>query len=249
MRCAGSRMCWCRCRPMTPATRCWTEHARRYRGAPGLCAGSAISRPPGSMATAAAAGSTRPRRSGRPASAAGAGSSPRRVGSICGASRGLPVHIFRLAGIYGPGRSAFDALRARPPAHRQARPSLLAHSCRRSRRGAARFDGSARPGVVYNVCDDDPAPPEAVDRLRGHAARRRAAAVGAVRQRGLSAMARSFYDDNKRVRNALIKRSSASRCAIRLPRRARRDPRRRDGLRLAEPAGLRHGRGLSAVSP
>ena len=63
-----------------------------------------------------------------------------------------------------------------------------------------------RPGAVYNVCDDDPAAPEAVV---AHAA----ALLGVpapplvpLAEAGLSAMALSFYDDNKRVRNGLIKR-------------------------------------------
>ena len=77
--------------------------------------------------------------------------------------RGAPVHIFRLAAIYGPGRSAFDALRA-GTARRIDKPgqvfsrihvadlvSVLIASMERP-----------RPGAVYNVCDDDPAPPEAV---------------------------------------------------------------------------------------
>jgi nucleoside-diphosphate-sugar epimerase len=121
-------------------------------------------------------------------------------------SRGVPVHVFRLAGIYGPGRSAFDALRA-GTAKRVDKPgqvfsrihvedlaSVLIASIRRP-----------RPGAVYNVCDDDPAPPEAV---LAHAA----ALLGApapplvpLEAAGLSPLARSFYDDNKRVSNALIK--------------------------------------------
>ena len=59
---------------------------RRYRRAAGPRPGSAICRPPGSMATAAAAGSTKPRSCCRPASAAGAGLPPSRVGSTCGAA-------------------------------------------------------------------------------------------------------------------------------------------------------------------
>jgi len=121
--------------------------------------------------------------------------------------RGLPVHVFRLAAIYGPGRSPFDALRA-GTARRVDKPGqvfsrihvddlaqVLAASMRKP-----------RPGAIYNVCDDDPAAPEAVV---AHAA----ALLGVpapplvpLAEAGLSAMALSFYDDNKRVRNGLIKR-------------------------------------------
>ena len=65
--------------------------------------------------------------------------------------------------------------------------------------------GRPRPGAVYNVCDDDPAPPEAVV---AHAARLlgiKPPPLVPLEEAGLSPMARSFYDDNKRVSNRLIK--------------------------------------------
>ncbi|HLY44546.1 MAG TPA: SDR family oxidoreductase [Stellaceae bacterium] len=121
--------------------------------------------------------------------------------------RGVPLHIFRLAGIYGPGRSPFAALRA-GSATRIAKPgqvfsrihvedlaSVLAASIARP-----------RPGAIYNVCDDEPAAPEAVV---AHAARLLglpAPPLVPFADAELSAMARSFYADNKRVSNALIKR-------------------------------------------
>jgi nucleoside-diphosphate-sugar epimerase len=120
--------------------------------------------------------------------------------------RGAPVHIFRLAAIYGPGRSAFDALRA-GTAKRIDKPgqvfsrihvedlaSVLSASMERP-----------RPGAVYNVCDDDPAAPEAVVT---HAAELLGMAPPPLVPLGaaeLSPMARSFYDDNKRVANRVIK--------------------------------------------
>ena len=61
------------------------------------------------------------------------------------------------------------------------------------------------PGAIYNACDDDPAPPQDVI---GHAAD----LLGMPRppevafdDAALSRMARSFYADNKRVRNDRIK--------------------------------------------
>ena len=120
---------------------------------------------------------------------------------------GVPVHVFRLAAIYGPGRSAFDALRAGTarriykPGHVFSRihvedlASVLITSIERP-----------RPGTVYNVCDDEPAEPQAVV---AHAA----ALLGVpapplvpLQAAGLSAMARGFWDDNKRVSNARVKR-------------------------------------------
>ena len=120
--------------------------------------------------------------------------------------RGVPVHIFRLAGIYGPGRSPFDALRA-GTAKRIDKPGHVfsrIHVEDLARVLIASI-GQPRPGAVYNVCDDDPAPPEAVV---AHAA----TLLGVphpplvpLEDAGLSPMARSFYDDNKRVSNRLIK--------------------------------------------
>jgi nucleoside-diphosphate-sugar epimerase len=120
--------------------------------------------------------------------------------------RGVPVHIFRLAGIYGPGRSPFDALRA-GMAKRIDKPGQVfsrIHVEDLARVLAASIS-RPRPGAVYNVCDDDPAAPEAVV---AHAA----ALLGVpapplvpFEAAELSPMARSFYVDNKRVSNRLIK--------------------------------------------
>ena len=98
--------CWCRC-PRTPtATRCW--RATRTRSPARRRPGSAICRRPGSTATGRAAGSTRRAPSIRQASAAAAGSRRRPPG----APPGCRCTLFRLAGIYGPGRSILDRLRA-----------------------------------------------------------------------------------------------------------------------------------------
>ena len=84
--------------------------------------GSAICRRPGCMATAAASGSTRRPSCARAASAAGGASRPRPDGSICGAAGACRSHVFRLAAIYGPGRSPFDGFaRRHREAHRQSR--------------------------------------------------------------------------------------------------------------------------------
>ena len=119
---------------------------------------------------------------------------------------GVPVHIFRLAAIYGPGRSVFDALRA-GTAKRIDKPgqvfsrihvedlvSVLTASMARQ-----------RPGAVYNVCDDDPAPPEAVVAYAAKLLGIEPPPLVTLDAAGLSPIALSFYDDNKRVTNRLIK--------------------------------------------
>ena len=120
--------------------------------------------------------------------------------------RGVPVHIFRLAGIYGPGRSPFDALRA-GTAKRIDKPGQvfsrihvedLAHVL-------ARSISCPRPGAVYNVCDDDPAAPEAVVAHAAALLGMPAPPLVPFEAAELSPMARSFYVDNKRVSNRLVK--------------------------------------------
>lgn len=132
----------------------------------------------------------------------------RRVAAEAGWSAlGLPLHIFRLAGIYGPGRSALDTVRA-GRAKRIDKPGQVfsrihvADIARALRASMA----APRPGAVYNVCDDDPAPPGDVI---AHACR----LLGVeppepepFETADLSPMARSFYADSKRVRNGRLKR-------------------------------------------
>jgi nucleoside-diphosphate-sugar epimerase len=136
---------------------------------------------------------------------------PRRVAAETGwldlwHRRAVPVHIFRLAGIYGPGRSPFEALRA-GTAKRIDKPGQvfsrihvedLAHVL-------ASSISRPRPGGVYNVCDDDPAAPEAVVAHAAALLGVPAPPLVSFEAAGLSPMARSFYDDNKRVSNRLIK--------------------------------------------
>jgi nucleoside-diphosphate-sugar epimerase len=121
-------------------------------------------------------------------------------------SRGAPVHIFRLAGIYGPGRSAFDALRA-GAAKRIDSPGQLFSRIHVDDIASLLLASIARqrPGAIYNVCDDEPA---AQSDVVGHAARLlgiEPPPLVPLAQADLSPMARSFYADNKRVSNALIK--------------------------------------------
>ncbi len=120
---------------------------------------------------------------------------------------GVPVHIFRLAGIYGPGRSAFDALRA-GTAKRIDRPGQVFSRIHVEDVAAVLAASMARPhpGVIYNVCDDEPA---AAADVVAHAAGLLGVPVPptvAFEDADLSPMARSFYDDNRRVSNARIKR-------------------------------------------
>lgn len=119
---------------------------------------------------------------------------------------GLPVHFFRLAGIYGPGRGPFEKVRD-GTARRIIKPGQIFSRCH-VEDIAQVLEASIRqpnPGAVYNVCDDDPAPPEDV---LSHAA----LLLGLPEpsaipfdEAEMSPLARSFYGDSKRVRNDRIK--------------------------------------------
>lgn len=119
---------------------------------------------------------------------------------------GLPLHIFRLAGIYGPRRGPFEKVR-NGTARRIVKPGQVF--------GRIHVDDIAQvllasierpdPGRVYNLCDDDPAPPQDVI---AHAAGLLGLPLPPevpFDQAELTPMARSFYAESKRVRNDRIK--------------------------------------------
>jgi nucleoside-diphosphate-sugar epimerase len=121
-------------------------------------------------------------------------------------SRGLPVHIFRLAGIYGHGRSALDQARA-GTAKRIDKPGQAFSRIHVNDIATVLEASIARPypGRAYNLCDDLAAPPAEV-------VARACALLGLeppplvpFEAADLSPMARSFYRDNKRVSNRRIK--------------------------------------------
>jgi len=118
----------------------------------------------------------------------------------------LPLHIFRLAGIYGPGRGPFAKLMA-GRARRIVKPGQVFSRTHVDDIAQVLAASIARPnpGAIYNVCDDEPAPPQDV---LGYAAELLGLPVPAevpFDEAGMSPMARSFYGENKRVRNDRIK--------------------------------------------
>ena len=120
---------------------------------------------------------------------------------------GLPVHVFRLAGIYGPGRSAFDSLRS-GRAQRIDKPGQVFSRIHVDDIAAVLWASMRRPnpGAIYNVCDDDPAPPAEVIEHAARLLNVTPPPLVPFAEAKLSDMARSFYADNKRVRNDRIKR-------------------------------------------
>lgn len=125
-----------------------------------------------------------------------------------GGETGAAVQIFRLAGIYGPGRNALVQARA-GQTQRIDKPGHLFSRIHVDDIAAVLLASIARPraGAIYNVADDEPA---ASADVSAHAHRLLGLPVPpaipyAEAEAKLSPMARSFYADNKRVANALIK--------------------------------------------
>lgn len=118
---------------------------------------------------------------------------------------GVPVHVFRIAGIYGPGRSAFDKLSA-GKAQRIVKPGQIfnrIHVEDIARILAASME-RPRPGAIYNVADDEPSPPQDV---LVEAARLSGCPLPPeipFEEAGLSPMAASFWGESKRVSNRLV---------------------------------------------
>ncbi|CTQ49218.1 SDR family oxidoreductase [Jannaschia donghaensis] len=122
------------------------------------------------------------------------------------ARTGAPLHVFRLAGIYGPGRGPFAKVRA-GTARRIVKPGQVFSRIHVEDIAQVVAASIARggAGTVYNVCDDDPAPPQDVI---GYAATLLGLPLPPEEDfeaAEMTPMARSFYAESKRVRNDRIK--------------------------------------------
>jgi nucleoside-diphosphate-sugar epimerase len=142
---------------------------------------------------------------------------------------GLSAHVFRLAGIYGPGRSALDNLRE-GTARRIVKPGQVFSRIHVEDIATVLEASMALPrpeGRVYNVCDDEPAPPQDVVAFAAGLLGVEPPPEQAYETAALSPMARTFYKDNRRVRNDRIKAELGVRLAY---------PTYREGLRALLPA-------------
>ena len=118
----------------------------------------------------------------------------------------LPLHIFRLAGIYGPGRGPFDKVR-NGTARRIIKPNQF-FSRIHVDDIAQVLDASIDrpdPGAVYNVCDDEAASPQDVITYAAQLLGLPLPPEVQFDEADLSPMARSFYAESKRVDNRRIK--------------------------------------------
>ncbi|HEX7792281.1 MAG TPA: SDR family oxidoreductase [Afipia sp.] len=123
-----------------------------------------------------------------------------------GEANSMPVQIFRLAGIYGPGQSQLVQL-ARGTARRIIKPGQVFN--RIHVEDIARvLDASLerpRAGAIYNVTDNEPAPPQDVVTYAAGLCGVAPPPDISLDEAGLTEMGRSFYAESKRVRNTLLR--------------------------------------------
>jgi nucleoside-diphosphate-sugar epimerase len=123
-----------------------------------------------------------------------------------GARSGKSVHVFRLAGIYGPGRNALAQLAA-GTARRIVKPGQVFNRIHVDDIAGVLAASIARPrvGAVYNVADDEPAPPQDVVAYAAGLAGIAPPPAVAYAEARLTGMAASFWGECKRVSNRRIK--------------------------------------------
>lgn len=124
--------------------------------------------------------------------------------SALGAARALPVARLRIAGIYGPGRSAIEALRE-GRARRLIKPGQVFNRIHVTDLGrivaaAAR----ARAQGPFNLCDGTPAPPQDVITHAAALLGMKPPPETPFDPQTLSLMTRSFYAENKRLRSVRV---------------------------------------------
>lgn len=122
------------------------------------------------------------------------------------AETSLPLHIFRLAGIYGPGRGPFAKVRA-GTARRIIKPGQVFSRIHVDDIAQILVASIAAPNPVsaYNLCDDDPAPPQDVLAYAAELLGVDPPPEVPFEEAEMGPMARSFYAESKRVRNDRIK--------------------------------------------
>ena len=121
-------------------------------------------------------------------------------------SKGLPIHIFRLPGIYGPGRGPFSKVK-NGTARRIIKKNQVFSRIHVDDIAQVLHASINRPrsGAVYNVCDDYPAPPQDVIAHAAELLDMPLPPVVKFEEAEMTPMARSFYAESKKVKNDLIK--------------------------------------------
>ncbi len=123
-----------------------------------------------------------------------------------GASLEVPAHVFRLPGIYGPGRNQLEALRA-GRAHRIIKEGQVFNRMHVEDIAAVLAASLARPdgSPIYNLADDEPAPASDVVTYAAELLGVAPPAAVPFEEADLPPFARHFYAECKRIKNVRIK--------------------------------------------
>ena len=119
---------------------------------------------------------------------------------------GIPINIFRLSGIYGPHRSALDTVRAGHP-RRILKEGHVFNRIHVDDIVQVLIASMAQPspGDIYNLSDDEPVPSHELIAYACELMGKTPPPLMSLEEADLSPMGRSFYKENKRVRNDKIK--------------------------------------------
>lgn len=122
-----------------------------------------------------------------------------------GEARGVPVAVLRLAGIYGPGRNALVNLDNGTARRIVKQDQVFNRIHVDDIAGAALMLAEEGMGGVWNLADDEPAPPQDVVAFAASLMGIEPPPETAFEEAEMTPMARSFYGENKRVSNARIR--------------------------------------------
>lgn len=121
------------------------------------------------------------------------------------AEHDLPVQIFRLSGIYGPGRNTFENFK-KGKARRLVKPGQVFNRIHVADIASAMSLAMKRPVTrIFNITDDEPAPPQDVVAFAAELLGVEPPPEIPFETADLTPMARSFYGENKRVSNKRVK--------------------------------------------
>lgn len=122
-----------------------------------------------------------------------------------GESAGVPVAIFRLSGIYGPGRNIFMNIE-KGTARRLVKPNQVFNRIHREDIAqAVDLAIEKQASGIFNITDDEPAPPQDVVTYAFDLVGKEPPEEIDFATADLTPMARSFYGENKRVSNTKSK--------------------------------------------
>ena len=124
-----------------------------------------------------------------------------------GVRAGVPVQIFRLSGIYGPGRSVFDRINAGLAKHIYAPATYFSRiHVEDIIQVILASISSPRPGALYNLADDEPTTSSEIIEYGYKLMGRSPPPAISLADSGLSEIGKTFYKESRRVNNDRIKR-------------------------------------------